>query len=410
MASGNILSSLNKKLVGVENYGSWKYQMKTLLVMNDLRAHLDGKVVRQALDAITQTKFDAKSRFALGLINMLISGNLIEDVKDTTIFKNAQDAITSHFETKNNAKNSMLRNQLYNLKLIGSMVDHMQQVKAIKNQLSAIGEIVTNKEKITSICKSLSKLYENFLTSLIIFNKLNIITFNDLEGWLVQCKQSLEDNDGGESSSSFATKFNEKKPFVLKKNNTPTEQNVYKEGLQGPKKTKMFYYYGKHGHIKKNYRKLQFSQQKQNDQQNQQMKKQQFGHSFGHSLDRNEKGKKLFVVAYQTSYNSNDAWYSDLGASRHMIGKLGWFKHMWELTRQIVALGEGTILKVGGIRESSIITPIVEDCHIDDALHILGLKKKSILLVKLRGIQWLIILNMVNVLLKIVKENQQLQV
>ena len=155
-------------------------------MVNDLGSYMDGTTVRDPIDTKLQVDYDTKSRNTLALINLSVGGNIIENVQDAKTPKEAWDAVTNLYETKNDARDLMLREQLYGLKLgDGSVVDHVQQIKQIKSQLHNIGEPLIEKELVVSTMKSLPKAYESFKTSLAISGKLKTLSFNELEGLLL---------------------------------------------------------------------------------------------------------------------------------------------------------------------------------------------------------------------------------
>ena len=121
---GNLLSALTKKLMGAENFGTWKHQIKNLLMLNDLWSYVDGTTVRDPTYTNMQDDYDTKSKVTLALINLSMGGNIIKNVQDAKTPKEAWDAVTNLYETKNDARALMLREQLYGLKLgDGSVVD-----------------------------------------------------------------------------------------------------------------------------------------------------------------------------------------------------------------------------------------------------------------------------------------------
>jgi len=182
---------------------------------NDLWSYVDGMAVKDSTDTKLQEYYDTKSRVTLALINLSVGGNIIENVQDEKTPKEAWDTITNMYETKNDARALMLREQLYGLKLDdGSVIDHVQQIEQIKNQLHTIRELLTEKELVASTMKNLHKAYESFKTSLAIFTKMKTLTFNELEALLLQQEQSLKELEEGESSGAYVAKYKGKKHVV----------------------------------------------------------------------------------------------------------------------------------------------------------------------------------------------------
>lgn len=83
------------------------------------------------------------------------------------------------------------------LTLSDAIIDHLQQIKRIRNQPSTIGETIITKELIASTFKSLPKSYESFVTSSTIARKLGTMAFIELKGFLMQHEQLTKDNEDG---------------------------------------------------------------------------------------------------------------------------------------------------------------------------------------------------------------------
>lgn len=77
-------STLTNKLIDVDNYGSSKHQMKSPLMMKGLWPYVERKVIVPSDGTLENTRFGVENSVALGLINLLISGNLIENVRNAT--------------------------------------------------------------------------------------------------------------------------------------------------------------------------------------------------------------------------------------------------------------------------------------------------------------------------------------
>jgi len=77
---GNVVTTLTEKLMGAENFGIWKYQIKNLMMLNDLWSYVDGMTVRDPTDMKLQADYDTKIRVTLAPINLSVGRNIIENV------------------------------------------------------------------------------------------------------------------------------------------------------------------------------------------------------------------------------------------------------------------------------------------------------------------------------------------
>lgn len=109
MAS-KILGAMTEKLTGATNYTEWKYQMENFLLLNDLWQFMDESMIFDKNDTKQVAAVGAKCRIALGFIKLSIGSNLILNVKDVKMPKEAWTTITSLFKHKNDARALTLRN------------------------------------------------------------------------------------------------------------------------------------------------------------------------------------------------------------------------------------------------------------------------------------------------------------
>jgi len=133
------------------------------------------------------------------------------------------------------------------------------------------------------------------------------------------------------------------------------------------------------GHLRKDCRLLQ-RQQKQSHKKSQSQK--QKGKKQGHFLEaptakKEDKGVKLLMAS---NLPEDNAWYIDSGATRHMTGKLEWFKELWEAKGQMtITLGDDIVLRVEGIGNVPFMTSNgKKGTYIRDVLYVSGLKANLI--------------------------------
>lgn len=83
----------------------------------------------------------------------------------------------------------MLKVKIFSLPYASSTATHLASVKANRNRLTTLYKPVLDEELITIIISNLPKDYNGFISNVSINNKLATITFNELEGLLLQEEQ-----------------------------------------------------------------------------------------------------------------------------------------------------------------------------------------------------------------------------
>lgn len=147
------------------NYESWKIQIKSILICNELWKYTSGAEIRTTENSDVWTLKDEK---ALALILLSTSKNQLNHIKKATTSHEAWEKLKSTYESKSPVRKSVLYKQLYRMKkeqgqsmmeYINSFVDKIEQLEDAGIKLP---------EELTSIMmlNSLPTEYENFCVAM----------------------------------------------------------------------------------------------------------------------------------------------------------------------------------------------------------------------------------------------------
>lgn len=158
-----------EKLEGASNWGTWKFQMRHLLLAKGLWGHVDGAEVLSpdASDA-AQSEFRQKSQRTFSTIVMAVGTSQLYLVTSCTKPKEAWDILCGHYEGKTLANKLYLKKRYFRteMKEGTSMELHLKQMKEITDQLAAIGATISDEDQVVTLLGSLPPSYSALVTTL----------------------------------------------------------------------------------------------------------------------------------------------------------------------------------------------------------------------------------------------------
>jgi hypothetical protein len=150
-----------------DNYHSWKFTMKMQLIGKGLWEITEGTEVAEE-DARQQDirYFKKRENMALATICLGVAERLQIYVRNSKCAKEAWDALEDHFEEKTLSRKIMVRRKLYQARMKGSMVEHINYVRTIADQLESLDDPVSEKDLVMVLLSSLPDHYNTLLTTL----------------------------------------------------------------------------------------------------------------------------------------------------------------------------------------------------------------------------------------------------
>ena len=155
------------RLDGTSNFSSWKFRVLLILEENDLLKFVNENVLEleEEVEKDRWRKNDARAR---RILVDSVKDHLVPRIsKKTTARKMLRD-LRKLFQDSNINHALALRNQLSNLKMSRSesVISYFMRISELKNQLSTIGDPVSDKELVMNTFNGLPPSWEAFIQSL----------------------------------------------------------------------------------------------------------------------------------------------------------------------------------------------------------------------------------------------------
>ena len=168
MATAKDLKWSVDKLSG-ENWSTWKFQMKHVLLARDLWKCIDGSyVLAEGANAQMQAEYHTKHQKALTTIVMSVSTPQLYLITASTTAKEAWTALSNHFECKTLGNKLIIKKQYFRSQMNEntSMEEHLKEMKGLAEKLAAIESPISEEDQVVTLLGSLPESYQNVVTAL----------------------------------------------------------------------------------------------------------------------------------------------------------------------------------------------------------------------------------------------------
>ena len=175
-------SSMKIEKLNVNNFISWKFNMKCLLMEKGLWGFVTGTAVKPEVktenadvnaDAVGKSRekldeYNLKSDKAYSLIALSVEKDLQIHVSTKSTAKEAWESLKSQFEFVSVTQLVRLNRRFYAAKLEegGDLMKHITEMTTLAEQLREMKEDISSKKFAVAILGSLPDSYDNFLTSM----------------------------------------------------------------------------------------------------------------------------------------------------------------------------------------------------------------------------------------------------
>ena len=225
------MAELNRSVVVPlegSNYATWKIQCRMALIKDDLWSIVDGTETAPT-EADKLIKFRVRKNKALALIVLAVSPKLLYLLGDPDDPREVWTKLANQFQKKSWSNKLQLRRKLYSLRLKdgGSVQDHVKTMTEIFDELSIIGDPISEEDRVVHLLASLPESFSMMVTALeanVEVPKMEIVTERLLHEERKSCVQENVD----------VPTVNQENAFVVKK-----------------RKVFNCYHCGKPGHVKK---------------------------------------------------------------------------------------------------------------------------------------------------------------
>ena len=163
-----------EKFNGSENWSTWKFQIKHLLLSEELFGYVDGSEQKPAETASAEDKAKYKltcnSVKALSTIVLSINPSQLYLITDCEEPQDAWDKLKRNFERSTLANKLYLKKQYFcSVMEDGASVEsHLRYMKGITDQLAAMGSAIAEEDQVVALLGSLppSPSYATLVTSI----------------------------------------------------------------------------------------------------------------------------------------------------------------------------------------------------------------------------------------------------
>ena len=160
--------NLRVEKLTAENFHNWKFDMKMLLMRNDVWDIVTGEeVLENGASIVKRTAFKKRENRALSTICLAVSKECKIYVRSAKTSREAWETLEKHFEEKTLSRKIMYRQKLYWLRMEDeNMVEHINKLKTIAEHLEALDDAPPERELVMILLSSLPKAYHNLITTL----------------------------------------------------------------------------------------------------------------------------------------------------------------------------------------------------------------------------------------------------
>ena len=307
------------------NYCTWKIQCKMALIKEGLWGIVNGTEAAPAEGAEAQAKFVARRDKALATIVLAMEPSLLYLVgNDPTDPVTVWRALSEQFQRRTWANKLELKRKLFSLRLAegGSVQDHIKLMTEICDELSAIGERVSDEDRVVYLLASLPDSYSVLVTAL--EASTNVPTLAIVRERLLHEETKLKGKavQEGALAASFKRKLR-------------------------------CHFCNKPGHFKKECE--EYAKYKASGKSVQVKKKTKMG-AFKVTITPDDEGSSdsestglVVQHAFSAGPDSHQRWILDSGATCHMCNEKSLFTHYQPLAKPLnVLLGDGRSLQAMG--------------------------------------------------------------
>jgi hypothetical protein len=161
------------RLEGSRNFRSWKHMLQMILNENDLLEHVTVGVPELEEKEQT-TKHKKNEKKAKRIVSDSVKDHLIPHISELQTSRKMYEALNKLYESKHISLNLTLRNQLRNMKMENSksVSSYLMRVSQIRDQLAAIGDVISDKELVTTTLNGFPTFWIPFVQGMCARSKL----------------------------------------------------------------------------------------------------------------------------------------------------------------------------------------------------------------------------------------------
>jgi len=143
------------------NYATWKFKLKHLLIAKELFGHCDGSMEEPTTGEAAKKAFKLNAQKALSQIVRSVSDEFIYLTTECEAAQQAWEKLQSNFEWDASANRIYLEKQYFRavMKNSDSVEDHLKYMKDIVNKLTEIKAPVSKEDQVVTLLGSMPSKY-----------------------------------------------------------------------------------------------------------------------------------------------------------------------------------------------------------------------------------------------------------
>ena len=194
-----------------ENYLDWKFKILTMLEALNVWTIVKGDEAKPIGATLADwEKRESKEKL---LLRLSVKDNIIPHIRDCKTSKETWDILKGLYETTNSNRIMFLKTKLLSIKMAANenITSYVSRIKDLCDQLSAIGDTVSNTDMVTITLKGLIRDYHVFISSL--GGRATPPTFNELTRILLQEEERMKVFEMDSQYSKVALMEKGKQPY-----------------------------------------------------------------------------------------------------------------------------------------------------------------------------------------------------
>ena len=355
------------------NFPTWKIHCKMALMKEGLWKIVDGTETDPGGDDATiQAKFLERKEKALANIVLHVHESLLYLLGDPQDPVAVWKKLSDQFQKKSWANKLALRRKLHSLKLKddGSVQQHIKSLMEVFQELSIIGDVVEEEDRVVHLLASLPKSYSMLVTAL--EANTDVPQLETVTERLLHEERKLMEKRGEEKGRNDS----ESRALAA----AATTPGRHGTGGAGP----ICYHCGKSGHIMRNCQKfkemIEAKKKKKREKENANVAEEKKRNQNQDSSD-SECGFVVTSTVTDHALSScskidKESWLVDSGAGRHMCNNEESFTELRDLDEddaKLVTVGNGQtvdVIKKGTVKMEVQVGDETKNCKLLDVLFV----------------------------------------
>lgn len=152
-----------------QNFHTWQIKVKMALIERDLWKVVNGSEPKPLENDDLQSKWEQKDAKAFSIIVLSIADSQISHVSSAGSSTDAWERLTTTFGQRNAVSRMFLKKSFYKIQMTGdgSVAAHVNNVRAMMDQLAGAGAAVSEEEAVFVLLSSMPESYDHIVATIV---------------------------------------------------------------------------------------------------------------------------------------------------------------------------------------------------------------------------------------------------